>query len=72
MSTVYRAGYCQALSALIGRAFTNIARNPMLLKGRLGMTVFFSILLNAMYWQKGDKVKRSHVLVEGSQSPQSP
>ena len=54
---IKRASFCTQFKVLVGRNIKNDVRNPQLLAGRVGMGLFFMLLLNLMYFGKGDKIK---------------
>jgi ABC-type multidrug transport system permease subunit len=45
--------FCQGLSAIIKRDFLNTARNPMVVKSRIVMSIVLGLFIGGVYWKIG-------------------
>lgn len=45
--------FCQSLGAIVKRDFLNTARNPMIVRARIVMTIILGLYVGGVYWKIG-------------------
>lgn len=57
--------FCQSLGAIVKRDFLNTARNPMIVRARIVMTIILGLYVGGVYW----KIGHDYIDQSGTRTP---